>query len=387
MRISVISDVHLGHGSGTELETDPFEALDEALMKSIGCDIILMAGDLFDSRVPSTDTLTRCMGLLIRPMTAEGGARISGGIGRDIEKLTPLHHQGIPVIAIHGTHERRVKGLTNPVQALEKAGFLVHLHASGVVIEKDSERVCIQGLSGVPDQFSEAVLRRWNPKPESGCFNIFMIHQSVSPFMYAQHLLPMERMPKGFDLYVLGHIHESRKAGSPGSSVLIPGSLVPTRLTKEEASPRGFWILDTHSGDAAFLPIESQRRVYFIEHHGDQPGLEKEIEKLLEHPHPKKPLIRISGKAIDAQSLKARFGERSIISFRQAAGEKPPQPAGTMEHMLSVKELGRKLLGENIESAGLDRETFMGVFDLLANDRGEEALRLLSPARQHIAGK
>ncbi|MCK4714792.1 MAG: hypothetical protein KAT35_04400, partial [Candidatus Aenigmarchaeota archaeon] len=333
-------------------------------------------------RTPSTDTLTRCMDLLIKPMTAGNGTVIVRGIGKDVERLTPLHQQGIPVIAIHGTHERRVKGLINPIQALEKAGFLIYLHASGVIMERNGERACIQGMSGVPDQFSEAVLRRWNPKPERNCFNIFMIHQSVSPFMYAQHLLPINKFPRGFDLYVLGHMHESKKTVHSDSTLLIPGSLIPTKLTKEEISPRGFWIRDTRSGDAAFLPLDSQRRVYCIEHDRKQTDLEKELEKLLEHPHHKKPLIRVSGRDIDVQSLNARFGDRSIISVRQPAEEKPPQAVGTKEHMLSVRELGKNLLGKNLESAGLDTETFMGVFDLLVNDRGEEALRLLNPGRQ-----
>jgi DNA repair exonuclease SbcCD nuclease subunit len=385
MRLAIFSDVHLGHGSGTELEGDPFESLGEVLDKSLGCDLILIAGDLFDSRSPSTETLTRCMELLIKPLSHENGSRLVKGIGKDIKALTPLHQQGTPVVAIHGTHERRVKGLINPVQALEKAGFLIHLHANGVVLERDGERVCVQGLSGVPEHLSEAALKRWNPRPERGCYNIMMLHQSVSPFMYAEHLLPLERIPKGFDLYVLGHIHESRKADHSGSTLLIPGSLVPTKLTKEELSPRGFWFMDTRTGDAAFMTLESQRRVYYIEHEGEQDKLDLELEKLLQHPHQKKPLIRVKGRDLDVQGLNARFGERSLVSVRQTADKEQPEAVGIEQQSLSVRELGSKLLRQNLESAGLDTEVFGSVFELLEHGKPGEALRLLSPQRQHKA--
>jgi DNA repair exonuclease SbcCD nuclease subunit len=383
MRLAILSDVHLGHGSGSGLSKDPFEALEEAMEKSMGCDLILIAGDLFDSRSPSTETLTRCMEVLIKPLSAENGTKLVSGIGKDIGGLTPLHHQGIPVVAIHGTHERRIKGLINPLQALEKAGFLIHLHANGVVLEKAGERVCIQGLSGVPEQFSEAALKRWDPRPERGCLNILMLHQSVSPFMYADHLLPIERIPKGFDLYVLGHIHESKKSEYAGSPLLIPGSMIPTKLTKEELSPRGFWLFDTKTGDAAFLTLEGQRRVFYIEHEGSQTKLESEIEKLLEHPHKKKPLIRVKGGELDVQSLNARFGERSVLSIRQLDDKEQPEAVGIEEQSLSVKELGRSLLRQNLKSAGLDTEVFQGVFELLENGKPDEALRLLNPGRQH----
>ncbi len=383
MRIALISDVHLGYGSGTELFSDPFEAFGEALEKSLGCDIILIGGDLFDSRSPSTEILTRGMELLIKPLVSEDGAGLVRGIGKNVDELTPIHQQGIPVVAIHGTHERRVRGLINPIQALEKAGFLIHLHCNGMVLEKDGESVCIQGMSGVPEQFSAAVLDRWSPRPVKGCFNVLMFHQSVSPFMYANHLLPVEKVPRGFDLYVLGHMHESKKAEYSGSPLIIPGSLVVTQLTREAVVPRGFWVMDTRTGDAAFIPLDTQRRFYHMEHEGTREELETEVEKLLSHSHAKKPLIRIKGKDMDTQALNSRFGERSVLSLRQPVEEEvKPDAAGMEEHTMSVKELGTKLLRKNLQSAELEGETFEGLFELLVDGKPEQALRLLRPERQ-----
>ena len=58
-----------------------------------------------------------------------------------------------------------------------------------------------------------------------------------------------------------------------------------------------------------------------------------------------------------------------------------PEDMGIIEHTLSVQELSKKLLRENIKEAGLEQDVFEGVFDLLAHGKHEEALRLLSPER------
>ena len=382
MRIAIISDAHMGYGSGTAMFNDSFEAFGEALDKSLGCDLILLGGDIVDSRSPSTEVLTTSMELLIKPLSSENGARLVQGLGRDVSELTPLHQQGIPVVAIHGTHERRVRGLMNPVQALEKAGFLIHLHCNGVILEKNGERICVQGMSGVPEQFSGAVLDKWEPRSEKDCFNILMIHQSVSPFMYANYLLPIEKLPKGFDLYVLGHIHEGRKTEYSGSPLIIPGSLITTQLTREAVAPRGFWVMDTKTGDAAFIPIEAQRRFYHIKHSGTQQELESELENLLAHEHKKEPLIRVMGKDLDTKALDSRFGERSMLSVRQPSAEDAmPEAIGIQEHTLSVKEMGRKLLRKNLNAAELDKEKFEGLFELLVDGKPDQALRLLRPER------
>jgi DNA repair exonuclease SbcCD nuclease subunit len=383
MRISIFSDVHLGHASTPETAGDPFEAMSEVISRSLDCDAMLIAGDMFDARTPSTEALTGCMEMLIKPLSARGGARISGGVGRPVDALSPLQLRGIPVVAIHGTHERRVKGLMNPIQALERAGFLVHLHCSGVVIEKAGESVCVQGMSGVPEQFAQAVLERWSPEPRSGCYNILMLHQSVAPFMYSSQLLPVESLPRGFDLYILGHMHESRQAMHNGSAVIIPGSLVPTKLAKEESSPRGFWIHDTSSGHSEFIKTESQRQVHLIDHDGDAASLEKRLEELLAGHFHKKPLVRLRGRGLDSQGLCSRFGDRAILSVRSVSDSPAPEAPSIEEQALSVKELGRSLLRKNLVSSGLDAETFEGIFQLLSQGKDDDVLKLLSPARQN----
>jgi DNA repair exonuclease SbcCD nuclease subunit len=193
MKLAIISDLHFGFGAGTEREEDAFSAASEAFGKAKDADLIILGGDIFDSRDPDADMLSRAMEILQQPLLEKSsGARLVGFVGGKaggtVSKMSLL---GIPVVSIHGTHERRARGLVNPVQALEKAGFTIHLHCNGVIFEKSGERVCIQGLSGVPDQYAESVLKEWDPAPMAGCYNVFVLHQSITEFLYAEHTLDM----------------------------------------------------------------------------------------------------------------------------------------------------------------------------------------------------
>jgi len=381
MKISVFSDIHLGYGKSGERYEDAFRAFNEVIKKSLDCDLILMAGDMFDTRNPDTETLTRAMETLIQPLTKENGSRIAGVVDRKPESLNPIHHQGIPVVMIHGTHERRVKGLLNPIQALEKAGFGVHLHCNGIIIEKDQERVCIQGMSGVPDQFSESVLSNWKPVPVRGCYNVFMIHQSLSPFMYAPHAIKVEKIPKGFDLYISGHIHESQEAEYAGSPFIIPGSLTRTQMNKESEKPLGFFVIDTGNG-VEFRELEEQRNFYFIDvKEEDTREIEEKIEEIASRSHKEKPIIRVRIKGekrdLPIKELEERFSNKIILSFRTVFDEKEIKGVGIEEHRLSVNDLGRKLLSENLQKQGLDPRLFERIFELLLEKKPDSAIDVL----------
>jgi DNA repair exonuclease SbcCD nuclease subunit len=386
MKIAILSDIHLGYDWGTERQDDAFEALGEALEKVAGCDAILVAGDMFDTRIPGTEVLAKAMELLIKPLTDSSEAQITGGVDKRTDRLLPLG-PGMPVIAIHGTHERRVRGLLNPVEALEKAGFLVYLHCNGIVLEKPGERVCIQGLSGVPDQFAETVLKQWNPKPMADAFNIFVLHQSIKQFMLAPNAIDVEALPKGFDFYVCGHMHESKETRYGGSPLLIPGSFIVTQLTKDAGMPRGFWILETGIPPKSnFVELESQRKVYqkTFSSGMDRELVIEELGTLLDRPFDKKPLVRINfaGKTDVPDTLlsdiRARFGEKAIIYIRKDIEEEKPVVRSIEEQRMSVQEMGRKALIDNLKGFNLDTATFESIFELILENKIEEAVDLLN---------
>lgn len=383
MRIAVISDSHLGYGSG-ERERDAMDNFREALEKALDHDIIIMPGDIFDTKVPTPEVLSEAMELFNMPKAMEGASFVEG-FSKDMENVPHLTKTGLPVVSIHGTHERRTKGLVNPLQALEKAGFMVHLHCNGVVLEKGGDKVCIQGLSGVPDQYAETVLKEWGPSPREGCFNIFMLHQSIAGHVNSPNVLEPASLPNGFDLYICGHMHEDKVAEVRGRPFLIPGSLIQTQLTKESPIRRGFYSIIIEGGmlkGMKKVELEGQRPVYYRELEADREAVEKEVAGILSQPHPKKPVIRLKMKG-DMESgtmreLEARFSDKAILSFRkESSAADAPAAVGLEEQKLSVQELGRKLLQENLVRSGLDPRTYESVFEALLDNRAQEALELL----------
>jgi len=404
MRIAILSDFHFGFGAGTERAEDPFDAFREAIGKSLDCDLIICAGDIFDNRNPDAETLTKAMELMIPPLLEQNDIKLVQGIEKDVSKVSEIALMGIPIVAIHGTHERRTKGLLNPVEALEKAGFLVYLHCNGVIFEKEGERVAIQGMSGVPDQYAEGVLSNWNPRPEHGCFNIFVLHQSITEFLYAQHTLDLNKLPKGFDMYVNGHIHEAKGSEYAGKPFLLAGSLVPTQIKDESEKPKGFWIVETSMRDLAsdepkaakvidrggvrlyWLQLENQRKVYVRSFGSDEKeALEKELHRIAAENPGKKPIVRLDlkGKAETlAKDVEMKFGDRLILSVRREKEEKALPTKTLEEHKLSVEELGRKILLENMTKAGLEPKHFESLFELLAEGRLDEAEKLLLETRE-----
>lgn len=398
MRIAVISDFHFGMCTGTEREDDPYEALSEALDKCGECDLIIFGGDIFDSRTPSNDTFARAMELIGRPLLLQSGTELLQGIGKETSSVSKIALMGTPMVAIHGNHERRARGLLNPVQALERAGFLTYLHCNGVVFGKGDERVAVHGMSGVPDQYAEGVLSNWKPEPQHGCLNVFLMHQSITDFMYAPRTLDLEKIPKGFDMYINGHIHEAQVSDYDGRPFLITGSLVPTQMKEESEKPKGFWIFDTpdeeselkitpsHTQDKNgfriyWIELENQRRMYYREY--SDPGadaIEKDLKEIAGGKHDKKPLVRVKfrGEAKDTlmSDLKMKFGEKMLLSFRTDRQGKGPLPSKSMEeHRLSVEEMGRRILLENLGKAGLDQKRFENIFGLLSGGEDEKAMK------------
>ena len=386
MKIAILSDFHFGFAAGTEREEDPYDAVREAVDRAMDCDLIILGGDIFDNRNPNAEVLTKAMEILVKPLLKKSETRLVKGVGKDISKVSKMSLLGIPVVAIHGTHERRTKGLLNPVQALERAGFLIHLHCNSVVFEKNGEKVAVHGMSGVPDQYAESVLKNWNPKPIEGCFNIFILHQSISEFLYAQYTMDLKNLPRGFDLYVDGHIHEAKKTAYDGKPFLLTGSVIATQLKEESTKPKGFWTFETSTSETRWNVIENQRKVYYKTFEDpDMETIEKELAGILKEKQNKKPIVRMNlkGKVRNTlmNEIENKFGGNLLISFKKEVDEKGRLPTKTLEeHKLSVEEMGRKLLLENLEKSGLDIRTFENLFELLVEGKLSEGMETLMKA-------
>lgn len=391
MKLAIFSDTHLGFGRQEARYQDAFDAFEEAIEKSLGCDAILIAGDIFDGQHPDAETFSRAIECMVKSHLSENRIDSIKGIGKDMGKLNPLCLMGMPILALHGNHERRARGLLNPVQAMEKAGFLIHLHANGAILEKAGERVAVQGLSAVPDAYLPEILGQWDPRPAEGCYNVLMMHQIIEGFAFGHRPLKAENLPKGFDIVIDGDIHEKHmeRAGKNGFDLLISGSTIATKLDKAAEETKGIWLLDTRENSLDYVSFEKQRRIYFLDAgQAEKERIEEFIGKILENKHEKKPLIRIrhSSKNDFLQDIADKHSKDAIISFRREAADGIPGEKMQLE-MPSVAELGKGILRKGLSGRGLEPEIFETIFDLLCEGKEKDAMEMVEEFSRRNANK
>jgi len=395
--ISIMSDLHLGFKRDTEREEDALVAAENAFRKAVDMDsdLVVVAGDIFDSRLPRPEYWSKFMNMI---SSADGTKNI------EVEKTTGRGDvskevfDGIPVVAVHGTHERRTNKQKNSIEAMEKAGFLIHLHCSSVELKVGDEKVGIHGMGGVPERYSKEILKKWNPEPFEDAYNIFVIHQDLKQYIYNPVSPPdlgLEDLPGGFDLYVSGHIHWKDKQKVNGKPFIIPGSLIPTQLKKKDSeTPKGFYNISTQKDDIEFVEIEVPREFVYKKIEltdADEREIEKKISSLLEdipENSEKKPLVRIkttgnlqrglTSSDIDLSRIEEKYSERALISFSENLKEdntegKKQSFEKTRENRLSVDEMGMNILHKKMDELGIDISPDE-IFEDLAEGKIEAAM-------------
>ncbi|MFZ3077727.1 MAG: hypothetical protein WA139_04685, partial [Candidatus Aenigmatarchaeota archaeon] len=287
----------------------------------------------------------------------------------------------------------------NPVQALEHAGLLIHLHCATAIFEIQGKKIAVHGMSGVPERFAKEVLQQWNPKPVENAVNILMIHQSIEPYIYSPLepiMLKLEDLPDGFDLYVLGHIHWNEQKPFKSGKILLTGSTCITSAHKIESEQEKM-IFSFDGSNIENIPLSFQRKIYYGDFAYDTDTVQKieaRIKAISETRHNVKPIIisKITGTipktetAPNFRNLSDKFSGRAIIKIIQNA--KPEDMEDQAEFMklmreqkMSPEEHGLLLLKANLEQikCGLRAEE---VFDLLADGDTELLYNMLSGSAQ-----
>lgn len=405
MKISIMSDLHFGYAKTFEMEEDSFENAKEAIEKSLDCDIILIAGDIFDSRTPSIETWSKALEVLTSPLlTEDKEVKLVKVLNKNIKEISDKTLNRTPIIALHGTHERRGKDQINSIQALEQAGFLIHLHCNGIILEKDMNKVAIQGMSGVPERYAKDILEKWDPKPIEGCYNILMLHQSIEPYIYSPldpPTLSLNNLPEGFDLIINGHIHNHQKTKIGKTEFIIPGSTIVTQLKEEDIkTPRVFYKLEIPKSKITLTELENARKLFYIELPADctKQRIEEEIEKVIKGNNKKKPLIKIKltgkGKIIDKElrNLEKKYRNECILKFqKKLESEEVEKKLEMLEKMreekLSIEEMGLKLLKENLTRLNFSNEfDSESLFRILSAGEVETAFNILTKKQQTLKG-
>jgi len=393
MKIAIISDCHFGFNE------DALPQAREAMLLSLkmGADAILLPGDIYDIRVPRQEVLHETIRLYseIKKRGARGPSAIQV-LEKKGEGFQKIENEGIPILAIWGTHERRGKGLTNVIQIMDAAGLLICFHTRTLILEKGTEKVAFQGLGGVPEEYFGRTLEVAGFAPLKGVFNIFVFHQNLSELMPVEmeNTVSMEDLPNGFQLYVNGHIHWNHDIKSAGRRLLVSGSTVVTQMKKNEEKPKGFYLFDTSSQVAEFVEIPS-RPFHFREIRcasetaaGIESAIEGELAQILAKHSVMLPLVKIklsgtvpraAAAAIDIDKIIRKNAGRAILYIDKDFESAELKDRIEMLRRIRAEGKGAKDLGWEILRVRL-KEKRIGIrephefFEMLAEGEVERAL-------------
>ena len=382
MKIAILSDFHLGYERFRE---DAFNQAKEALEKASSiADALLIPGDIFDSRNPKPDVIAEGLRLFRDIANKDFGARAIEIEGRGT-KFTDK-----PIIAIPGTHERRSEGVEDPVDLLALAGLLINAREARVIIEKGNEKVAIFGIGGISDERFRDVVKKIDPKPKEGLFNIFFFHQSVYELLpFNENFIKMDELPKGFDLYIDGHIHNRLEYDLNGKKLLIPGSTVLTQLKEKEQEQKGFYVFDTETKTYSYIYINS-RKFYFIELNVENKDIEEIYKKINEKDDKSKPIFKfiLKGKSktnLSLSELEKRYSnlENAIIEIDKEGEEVNNALSGIREgniEGITIRDLQQSIFLEYVSKMEEFKDFNISpieLLDILENDKKEEAIEEL----------
>ena len=405
LKVAVLSDTHLGFAAGAERENDCYENFEQAIGLAIKEDVqlILLCGDIFHDKIPRQEVLGKSIEIFTRINKAMEGRRpallkrVKSGNTETFKNISLP-----PVIAIWGTHERRHPGSTNPVNILEKAGLLGCLHAESILIECNSDRLGIHGLSGVPEPQACDALKAWNPRPFEDCFNVMMLHQNIKEAMPpVDYSISFSDLPREF-ISLCGHIHNHSEHRHPISRnpIIIVGSTVSTQLQKVDSEvPKGFYIFEfgRENFTYKFMPIKTRPFFYrTLQVDGKTPAdifldVGQEISSVLKENafHENlKPIVRIKLDGTLAEGFRpedfnfgkvfSEFEQKAILSLDKSnlvsadSGQHSRLLEELRDKKLSIDEIGTEILAKNL-GLNIGAEKLGAIFQFLSDGEIERA--------------
>jgi DNA repair exonuclease SbcCD nuclease subunit len=387
MKIAIVSDIHLGYDRFAE---DAYKQANEAFeMAGEVADAILVPGDVFDKRYPKPEIIAQAINIFRELSKKDWGASVSEFIGNG--KI----FTNVPIIAIPGTHERIAEGRDNALRLLSLAGLLVDTSEATTVLQKGKEKVAVFGLGGLSEEMAKGKIAELAPKPVEGAFNIFMFHQSVYEILpFSDSFMHYSDLPKGFDLYVCGHIHSSIKVIVNGKPFLIPGSTVITQLKDQEQEKKGFILFDTQDSSYNFIQINSRpfisKKLHF---EGAAPKeiiekTEDEIKSIISNENCK-PIIKIkiegslspgfSNSDIRMRTIESSYSKDAFLSIDMSQLVDQESEARIEEvregkvGSLPIKELGMLTFLSKLEKAGVNKSIdYDKLFNILSGHESKE---------------
>jgi len=236
MKFAHLADVHLGGWREPKLREVNVRSFCTVIDRCIATpvDFVLIAGDLFNTSLPSMDALKIC-----------------------VQKLKELKDHGIPVYLIPGSHDFSPSGKTM-IDIIEHAGLAVNVAKGDVVDGKLKLRFTIDpktgtkitgmfGKKGGLEKHYYYELLKEHLEAEPGP-KIFLFHSPIAELkpeeLAGMDAMPLSLLPAGFDYYAGGHVHVVQHARLKDyPNVVYPGPVFPNNFAEIEKLESGSFVL------------------------------------------------------------------------------------------------------------------------------------------------
>ncbi|MAH42220.1 hypothetical protein CL614_00645 [archaeon] len=386
LKFAHISDCHIGcWHNHPELEDKPLKAFERAINLSISkeVDIILIAGDLFDTNLPPIDDVTMTVKLLKK--------------ARD---------SGIEIFIVAGSHDFSPSGKTM-ISVLEGAGLVKNVakfeENDEVILElTETDKIVIAGMMGKRAGLESELFKKIKPieltEEQKNKFRIFMFHSAIEEYkpehLKEMHALPIYDIPKGFDYYATGHVHHTFEMKEDGlGAVIFPGALFPCNFQElEKNKVGGFYLVEVSDNKELKIDWQEIKLIDVVDFKFDADNkssteVEKEIKETIEEKMKDTEnslvLVRIKGTLetgkpsdIRLDDILEKTGAIGLKKNTSALKTKEFEELDTDENISDIDELEDKIISEHlgqISAFGKKEKTIVKeLISALKEDKGEE---------------
>lgn len=309
MKFAHLSDCHIGgwrEDTLRDINLKSFEkAIDICIEQHVG--FIIIAGDLFDTALPSIDILKSTAKILSR-----------------------LKEYDIPVYVIPGSHDFSASGKTM-LDVLENSGLIINVmkfenNKLQFTIDRTGVKLTgMYGKKGALEIFDYEKLEKQHLENENG-FKIFLFHTLIDELKPKEFEMieatPLNLLPKNFNYYAGGHPHFVYSQHHYNYGVITyPGPIYPNNFQElEKLKHGGFYIVEVKDRiETKHIPLKIMDvSSYSINAENKTPNeIEQEILNTVKDYKNKIITIRIEGCLKSGKTTDINF--RSLLNnFKEA---------------------------------------------------------------------